>query len=112
LLCGTSWIVTALTEATAPLAAVIVALPFGLGFAAVAGVFVNSRRRRQTRLFRAALNNMPQGLCMFDSTARLVLCNQVYIDMYRLQPEDARRGQLQRRSGPLRCRDHARGRRR
>jgi methyl-accepting chemotaxis protein len=92
LLCGTSWIVTALTEATAPLAAVIVALPFGLGFAAVAGVFVNSRRRRQTRLFRAPLNNMTQGLCMFDSTARLVLCNQVYIDMYRLQPEDARPG--------------------
>jgi hypothetical protein len=35
---------------------------------------------------------MTQGLCMFDSAARLVLCNQVYIDMYHLRPEHARPG--------------------
>jgi methyl-accepting chemotaxis protein len=86
-LCGTSWIVVALMATATPVAALVVGLPFGLGAAAIAGVFVNSRRRKQTRLFRAALNNMTQGLCMFDSAARLVLCNQVYIDMYRLQPE-------------------------
>jgi methyl-accepting chemotaxis protein len=91
-LCGTSWIVVALTATATPVAALVVGLPFGLGAAAIAGVFVNSRRRKQTRLFRAALNNMTQGLCMFDSAARLVLCNQVYIDMYRLQPEHARPG--------------------
>ncbi|HET8918238.1 MAG TPA: PAS-domain containing protein [Xanthobacteraceae bacterium] len=90
-LCGTSWIVAALGTPT-PVAALVVGLPFGLGAAAVAGLFVNSRRRKQTRLFRAALNNMTQGLCMFDSAARLVLCNQVYIDMYHLRPEHARPG--------------------
>jgi uncharacterized membrane protein YedE/YeeE len=79
-LCGTSWIVAALTETSAPIGALMVALPFGFGAAALAALFVNSRRRKQTRLFRAALNNMTQGLCMFDSAARLVLCNQVYID--------------------------------
>src|SRR5215471_16858869 len=89
---GASWIVAALTEASAPVSALMVALPFGLGAAAIAGLFVNNRRRKQTRLFRAALNNMTQGLCMFDSAARLVLCNQVYIDMYRLRPEHARPG--------------------
>src|SRR5499427_8015740 len=89
---GASWIVAALTEASAPVSALMVALPFGLGAAAIAGLFVNGRRRQQTRLYRAALNNMTQGLCMFDSAARLVLCNQVYIDMYRLQPEHARPG--------------------
>jgi diguanylate cyclase (GGDEF)-like protein/PAS domain S-box-containing protein len=31
-----------------------------------------------------ALNNMNQGLCMFDSNARLILCNDRYIEMYRL----------------------------
>ena len=91
-LCGTSWILATLTEASAPIRALMVALPFGLGAAAIAGLFVNGRRRQQTRLYRAALNNMTQGLCMFDSAARLVLCNQVYIDMYRLQPEHARPG--------------------
>jgi PAS domain-containing protein len=89
-LCGTSWVVAALTETSAPIGASMVAVPFGLGAAAIAGLFVNNRRRKQTRLFRAALNNMTQGLCMFDSAARLVLCNQVYIDMYRLRPEHAR----------------------
>ena len=29
---------------------------------------------------------------MFDSAARLVLCNRVYIDMYHLRPEHARPG--------------------
>jgi len=91
-LCGTSWIVAMLTRASTPVAALVVALPFACGAAAFAGLFVNNRRRKQTRLFRAALNNMTQGLCMFDGAARLVLCNQVYIDMYRLQPAHARPG--------------------
>jgi methyl-accepting chemotaxis protein len=89
---GASWIVAVLTQTSTPLAALVVALPFGLGAAAIAGLFVNSRRRKQTRLFRAALNNMTQGLCMFDSAARLVLCNRVYIEMYHLRPEHARPG--------------------
>jgi methyl-accepting chemotaxis protein len=89
---GTSWMIAALVEPSTPVRALLVGLPFGLGAAAIAGLFVNSRRRKQTRLFRAALNNMTQGLCMFDSAARLVLCNQVYIDMYDLQPEHARSG--------------------
>ncbi len=90
--CGTSWLVTVLTETATPWAALLLSLPFGFGAAAIAGLFVNNRRRRQTRLFRAALNNMTQGLCMFDAAARLVLCNQVYIDMYGLRPEHARPG--------------------
>jgi PAS domain S-box-containing protein len=40
----------------------------------------------------AALENMSQGLCMFDSEHRLVLCNEQYLDMYRLTPEDATPG--------------------
>jgi PAS domain-containing protein len=88
---GASWIVAALTETSAPIGALMVALPFGFGAAAIAGLFVNNRKRKQTKLFRAALNNMTQGLCMFDSAARLVLCNQVYIE-YRLRPEHARPG--------------------
>jgi methyl-accepting chemotaxis protein len=43
-------------------------------------------------LLRAALNNMTQGLCMFDGAARLVLCNGRYLEMYGLQPEHSRAG--------------------
>ena len=35
----------------------------------------------------AALNNMPQGLAMFDGQQRLVVCNKHYAEMYDLLPE-------------------------
>ena len=37
--------------------------------------------------FNAALNNMSQGLCMFDSDKRLVVCNERYARLYSLPPE-------------------------
>jgi methyl-accepting chemotaxis protein len=91
-LCGPDWVVKALTEAPAPVAGVVMGLPFGLGAAAVVGLYVNGRQRVQARLLRAALNNMMQGLCMFDRAARLVLCNERYIEMYRLRPDHGRAG--------------------
>ena len=36
----------------------------------------------------AALNNMSQGLVMFDSSARLVVCNKRYLEMFGLSPEN------------------------
>jgi diguanylate cyclase (GGDEF)-like protein/PAS domain S-box-containing protein len=50
---------------------------------------ISSRRseellRRQNVLLDAALNNMTQGLNMFDSAGRLVLSNEHYIEMYGL----------------------------
>jgi len=89
---GTGWIVVALTDAPGPVAAVVMGLPFGLGVAALAGLYVNGRRRVQARLLQAALNNMTQGLCMFDRTGQLILCNKRYIEMYNLRPEHARAG--------------------
>ncbi len=41
---------------------------------------------------RIALNNMTQGLCMFDKWARLVFCNMRYIEMHRLRREQLRGG--------------------
>jgi diguanylate cyclase (GGDEF)-like protein len=40
----------------------------------------------------AALNNMSQGLVMFDSSDRLVICNQRYLEMYGLPPEFVKPG--------------------
>ncbi len=40
----------------------------------------------------AALNNMSQGLAMFDSTERMVVCNQRYLQMYDLSPSIVRPG--------------------
>ena len=91
-ICGADWLVAALTQAPASVAVLVMALPFGFGAAALAGLFVNARRRVQARQLRAALNNMTQGLCMFDATGRLVLCNERYIELYHLRPDHARAG--------------------
>ena len=37
--------------------------------------------------FNAALNNMSQGLCMFDSDKQLVVCNDRYARLYSLPPD-------------------------
>ena len=46
----------------------------------------------QERLLDMALNNMSQGLLIFDSATRLLFCNQRYIEMYGLSPEVVKPG--------------------
>ena len=48
-------------------------------------------RRRNAHL-TTALDNMSQGLCMFDGAQRLVLCNRGYLRMYDLSPDVAKPG--------------------
>mgnify|MGYP000144452400 CR=1 FL=1 len=38
-------------------------------------------------LFHSALDNMRQGLCMYDRNQRLIVCNSQYAEMYSLSPE-------------------------
>jgi diguanylate cyclase (GGDEF)-like protein/PAS domain S-box-containing protein len=47
---------------------------------------------KQNLLFNAALNNMSQGLLMFDAEDRLILFNQRYVDLYRLDPNSIQLG--------------------
>jgi hypothetical protein len=77
-----------------PAAAVGAALSVLLALAAMAGgaLIAVARERFRNRLARIALNNMTQGLCMFDGAARLVLCNMRYIEMHHLRREQLRGG--------------------
>ena len=43
--------------------------------------------KQQNIRFDAAINNMSQGLCMFDRHERLVVCNAPYARIYNLPPE-------------------------
>jgi diguanylate cyclase (GGDEF)-like protein len=51
---------------------------------------------RQLRLekwrLNTAINNMSQGLLLFDSSQRLIVCNQKYLEMYELPPEIVKPG--------------------
>ena len=48
--------------------------------------------REQKHHLDTALNNMIQGLNLFDADGRLVLCNERYLRMYGLSPEKVRPG--------------------
>jgi diguanylate cyclase (GGDEF)-like protein len=42
---------------------------------------------KQYERLNAAINNMPQGLCMFDKEQHLIICNQRYAEIYEIPPE-------------------------
>jgi nitrogen fixation/metabolism regulation signal transduction histidine kinase len=47
---------------------------------------------RQYERLDAAINNMAQGLCMFDAEQKLIISNRRYADIYGLLPEHTRPG--------------------
>jgi diguanylate cyclase (GGDEF)-like protein/PAS domain S-box-containing protein len=64
----------------------------------VGGIIFLCARRLTRRLHEtneqmvAAINNMSQGLCMFDADARLVMCNERYRNIYNLSAVAAKPG--------------------
>ncbi|HEV3186204.1 MAG TPA: EAL domain-containing protein [Xanthobacteraceae bacterium] len=52
----------------------------------------NRRIATKSNLLEVTLENMSQGLCMFDSDQRLIICNRHYAEMYGLAPEQTRPG--------------------
>jgi PAS domain-containing protein len=68
-------------------AAVIAQLAMSL-----AGIVATRHQRREIRQLRTAIDSMAQGMCMFDGSERLVVCNKQYYAMYNLTPADMRPG--------------------
>jgi methyl-accepting chemotaxis protein len=78
------------------LAMAIAGVAIAILSACLAGAFIDRRLREQNAQLAAALDNMTQGLCMFDSSTRLVVCNERYLAMYGLTREEAQPGCLLR----------------
>ena len=57
-----------------------------------ARIELSDELRTQYSRFNAALNNMIQGLCMFDADQRLIVCNERYLQMYGFSPEVVKPG--------------------
>jgi PAS domain S-box-containing protein len=57
-----------------------------------ARIALSDELRTQYLRFDAALNNMIQGLCMFDADQRLIVCNARYLQMYGFSPEVVKPG--------------------
>src|SRR5262245_8477536 len=56
------------------------------------GAFADRRLREQNTRLDTAINNMSQGLLMFDESARLVICNQRYLQIYGLSAKHVKPG--------------------
>jgi methyl-accepting chemotaxis protein len=68
------------------LAAVVICLAAAVLSTSLIGAFADRFQRTNAQL-AMALNNMPQGLCMFDGAFQLVVCNDRYRSLYDLTPE-------------------------
>ena len=70
------------------------AVPLALGLIGLVTVLIILclRLRRQNGRLMLALSNTPQGLCMWDPAARLLVCNDRYISMYNMSPQLVRPG--------------------
>lgn len=63
-------------------------------------VFLLLKRRRlsderlaaEQRHHAIAVNNIPQGLVLYDASGRIIICNKPYLEMFGLSPEVARPG--------------------
>jgi diguanylate cyclase (GGDEF)-like protein len=78
----------------AGLVALVVALTLSLIVRKLSRQHQNSERRLALEKERldTAINNMTQGLLLYDSDARIVLCNQRYLEMYNLSPDVVKPG--------------------
>ena len=75
------WLALAVTSATMAV----------LGTSTVAA-FADIRVREHNMRLETALNNMSHGLCMFDGDGRLMVCNEPFLQMYKLSPDIVRPG--------------------
>lgn len=73
------------------LAVIVSAIIAQLAVSVVGAVLLGHQGREIARL-RTATDSMTQGLCMFDSAERLVVCNSQYYNMYELTPDDVKPG--------------------
>jgi diguanylate cyclase (GGDEF)-like protein len=46
----------------------------------------------ERRNLSTAVNNIPRGLVLYDASARIIICNQPYIEMFGLSPDVAKPG--------------------
>jgi methyl-accepting chemotaxis protein len=58
----------------------------------VTGVLLTRQQSRDVEQVRTAIESMAQGLCMFDVSERLVVCNAQYYKMYELTPAGVKPG--------------------
>ena len=68
------------------LAMAIAGVTLGILGASILAAVMDQRIAQKNALLDTALNNMTHGVMMFDADTRVILCNQRYLELYRLPP--------------------------
>jgi methyl-accepting chemotaxis protein len=89
---GLDGLLAMLDNVPALAAGIFVSAVLALAAASIGALIAVVQERRRNRQANIALNNMTQGLSMYDGAARLVVCNERYIEMSLLPPEYFRNG--------------------
>jgi methyl-accepting chemotaxis protein len=89
---GTDWPVAILVAIPGAALGAIIAAVVALCAMTLAAISLARHLRRENGQIRTAIDSMAQGLCMFDASERLVVCNSQYFKMYGLTEDDVQQG--------------------
>jgi NO-binding membrane sensor protein with MHYT domain/methyl-accepting chemotaxis protein len=84
--------ITALSLSPESLAIAVTSVAVAILGMTLISAFAERRLYDKGQLLELALNNMTQGVVMFDAGGRLIVCNKRYLDMYGLSPDIVKRG--------------------
>jgi NO-binding membrane sensor protein with MHYT domain/methyl-accepting chemotaxis protein len=87
-----SRVITALSLSPASLAIAIASVAIAILGMSLVCAFADRRLHDSGRLLDIALNNMTQGVVMFDGAGRLVVRNERYLEIYGLPPDLVKAG--------------------
>jgi methyl-accepting chemotaxis protein/PAS domain-containing protein len=94
---GTAALVAWMTDVPPLVTAVAAGITLGLAASGLAALVLLHHAATQNRHYLTAIDNMSQGLGMFDRSRRLVVVNDQYRQMYKLSSEVAKPGCTLRR---------------
>ena len=84
--------ITALSLSPDSLALAIASIAVAILGMSLVAALADRRLDDKGRLLELALNNLPQGVVMFDKSGRLVVCNESYLQMYGLSSDVVKPG--------------------
>jgi methyl-accepting chemotaxis protein len=85
------WAAAVPTNSESLLTLILAVIVAQFAMSIVGTVLIRHQSREITQL-RTTTDSMAQGLCMFDASERLVVCNSQYYNMYELTPDDVKPG--------------------
>ncbi|WP_433994337.1 putative bifunctional diguanylate cyclase/phosphodiesterase [Bradyrhizobium lablabi] len=74
------------------LSALVAVLAVMVGLLLLRHRLTEQRLAAERRHLAIAVNNIPQGLVLYDASARIIICNQPYIEMFGLSPDVVKPG--------------------